>query len=192
MTTYCCIAPILRNWHESYDKLLVGTILSVLSDTCTEILVDGEYCGDIGDLVLPALVNTLSLPITVFTSAENMPVLMLLPISSIPSDSHPLFNDESQSRVKKCTCGRSSSKGVSCAVPLYIAPNAPVSMPSSPAVRSVGVKIHMDKDQMLTSYVHIVFARENGTGMTHRIILSGAEKQRNSWMIFLMKRPQGV
>ena len=61
-----------------------------LREQAQRFLVDGEYCGDPGDLVLPALVNVLSLPITVFTSAENMPVLMLFPISSIPSDSNPL------------------------------------------------------------------------------------------------------
>lgn len=115
-----------------------------LREQAQQFLRDGEYCSDIGDLVLPALVNTLSLPITVFTSAENMPVLTLLPISSIPSDSHPLFiaynQDGSghydavcpldaiqdreniqqvQSQVERCTCGRNSSKGVSCAYSLY-------------------------------------------------------------------------
>ena len=34
---------------------------------------DGEYCGDIGDLVLPALVNTLSLPVMVFTLQRTCP-----------------------------------------------------------------------------------------------------------------------
>ena len=50
-----------------------------LREQAQRFLRDGEYCSDIGDLVLPALVNTLSIPITVFTSAENMPVLTLLP-----------------------------------------------------------------------------------------------------------------
>ena len=80
-----------------------------LREQAQRFLADGEYCGDLGDLVLPALVNALSLPITVFTSAENMPVLMLLlmllPISSIPYDSHPLFIAYNQdgSRTLRCS-----------------------------------------------------------------------------------------
>ena len=89
-----------------------------------------------GDLVFPALVNVLSLPVTVFTSAVNMPVVTLLPISSHPTDSHPLFgsghydavchidiqnqeNAQGGSQPEKCTCGRNWSKGVSCAYSLY-------------------------------------------------------------------------
>ena len=53
-----------------------------------KFLEDGEYCGDLGNLVLPALVNVLSQPVTIFTSAENMPVMTLMPISSIVIDSH--------------------------------------------------------------------------------------------------------
>ena len=41
------------------------------------ILRDDEFTGDIGDFVLPALVNVLAIPMTVFTSAENMLVLIL-------------------------------------------------------------------------------------------------------------------
>ena len=43
--------------------------------------------------MLPALVNILAIPMTVFTSAENMPVLSLLLITSVvmESDSEPIF-----------------------------------------------------------------------------------------------------
>ena len=94
-------------------------------------LQDGEYCGDIGDLVLPALVNTLSLPIAVFTSADNMPVVTLLPISSIPTDSHPLFiayrvdavgdkeNTQAELQVEKCTWKKLIQGCVMC---LYFVP----------------------------------------------------------------------
>lgn len=114
-----------------------------LSEQAQHFLQDGEYCGDIGDLVLPAIVNVLSLPVTVLTSAENMPILTLLPVSSVPTDSHPLFlaynmhgpghydavchintiqdkeNTQGQSQLERCTCGRNSSKGVSCVYSLY-------------------------------------------------------------------------
>ena len=72
-----------------------------------------------------------------------MAVVTLLPISSVPSDSHPLFiaynqdgpghydavchidaigdreNTRVELQVERCTCGRNSSKGVSCAYSLY-------------------------------------------------------------------------
>ena len=82
------IAEWLGENSQHYQSFLTH---DQLRDQAQQFLIDGEYCGDIGDLVLPALVNTLSLPTTVFTSAENMPVLTLLPISSILYDSHPLF-----------------------------------------------------------------------------------------------------
>ena len=54
-------------------------------------LQDGHYSNDLGDLILPALVNVLSQPVTIFTSAENMPVVTLMPITSPVVDSHPFF-----------------------------------------------------------------------------------------------------
>ena len=136
------VAEWLEENSHHYQSFLTH---DQLREQAQRFLVDGEYCGDLGDLVLPALVNVLSLPITVFTSAENMPVLMLFPISSIPSDSNPLFiaynqdgsghydavcrinaiedreniQLEVESQMKGCTCGRNSSKGVSCAYSLY-------------------------------------------------------------------------
>ena len=67
-----------------------------LCEEAQKFLEDGHYSGDLGGLVLPALVNVLSLPITIFTSAENMSVVTLLPISSHVINSHPLFLAYSQ------------------------------------------------------------------------------------------------
>ena len=128
-----------ENTHH-YQSFLTH---SQLCEQAQQFLQDGEYSGDMGDLVLPALVNVLSLPVIVFTSVENMPVMTLLPISSVPTDSHPLFiaynqdgsghyyavcrfdgihdkeNVQGESQSEKCTCGRNLSKGVSCAYSLY-------------------------------------------------------------------------
>ena len=91
--------------------------------------------------MLPALVNILAIPMTVFTSAENMPVLSLLPITSVVLESEPIFlaylhegpghsdavtRDEKENKEPleetggstKCTCGRKTTKGVSCAFTL--------------------------------------------------------------------------
>lgn len=98
--------------------------------------------GDLGDLVLPALVNILSQPLTIFTSAENMPLVTLMPLSSLTIDSHPLFVAYNQdgsghydavSHINqlhdkenvqpdaetKCTCGRNSTKETSCVYSMY-------------------------------------------------------------------------
>ena len=74
------------------------------------------------------------------TSAENLPVISLLPMSSIVIDSHPLFlafnqdgpghydtvsfldqvlEKENVQADIKCTCGRNSTKGISCAYSTY-------------------------------------------------------------------------
>ena len=62
-----------------------------LQSEAQRFLEDGEYCGNLGDLVLPALVNVLSQPVTIFTSVENMPIIALMPISSVVVNSNPLF-----------------------------------------------------------------------------------------------------
>ena len=62
-----------------------------LQSEAHKFLQDGHYCGDLGDLVLPSLVSVLSRPVTIFTSDENMPVVTLMPISSLVIDSHPIF-----------------------------------------------------------------------------------------------------
>ena len=112
-----------------------------LKEEAHRFLQDGEFTGDVGDLVLPALVNVLAIPMTVFTSAENMPVLSLLPITSMVMESEPIFlaylhegpghydaviRDDKEniepleltSGTTKCTCGRKATKGVSCAFTL--------------------------------------------------------------------------
>ena len=110
-----------------------------LQNEAHKFLQDGHYSGDLGDLVLPALVNVLSQPVTIFTSAENRPVVTLMPISSVV-DSHPFFlaynqngsghydavshidqleEKENIQPTIKCTCGRNSTKGVSCVYSMY-------------------------------------------------------------------------
>ena len=112
-----------------------------LKEEAHRFLQDGEFTGDVGDLVLPALVNVLAIPMAVFTSAENMPVLSLLPITSMVMESEPVFlaylhegpghydaviRDDKEniepleltSGTTKCTCGRKATKGVSCAFTL--------------------------------------------------------------------------
>ena len=108
-----------------------------LQEEAHRFLQDGEFTGDVGDLVLPALVNVLAIPMTVFTSAENMPMLTLLPITSVVMESEPIFlaylhggpghydaviRDEKENKDpqegtagSKCTCGRNATKGISCA-----------------------------------------------------------------------------
>ena len=105
-----------------------------LKEEAHRFLQDGEFTGDVGDLVLPALVNVLAIPMAVFTSAENMPVRSLLPITSMVMESEPIFlaylhegpghydaviRDDKEniepleltSGTTKCTYGRKATKG---------------------------------------------------------------------------------
>jgi hypothetical protein len=63
------VAEWLGENSQHYQSFLTH---DQLREQAQRFLRDGEYCSDIGDLVLPALVNTLSLPITVFTSLTNI------------------------------------------------------------------------------------------------------------------------
>ena len=42
----------------------------LLQEEAHRFLHNGEFTGDVGNLVLPALVNVLAIPVTVFTSAK--------------------------------------------------------------------------------------------------------------------------
>lgn len=105
-----------------------------------EFLQDGHFSGDLGNIVLPALVNILSRPVRIFTSAENMPVVTLMPLFSFVTDSQPIFlaynqngpghydavshleqpqEKENIEPILKYTCGRNSTKGVSCIYSMY-------------------------------------------------------------------------
>ena len=42
----------------------------LLQEEAHRFLHNGEFTGDVGNFVLPALVNVLAIPVTVFTSAK--------------------------------------------------------------------------------------------------------------------------
>lgn len=55
-------------------------------------LESGHFEGELGDLMVLTLANVLNIPIVLFTSVPNMPVLCVTPASGIPSaTSVPLF-----------------------------------------------------------------------------------------------------
>ena len=141
------------------------------------------------------------------THDQNMPVLILLPISSIPSDSHPLFiaynQDGSghydavcpldaifedrenihpvQLQVEKCTCGRNSSKGVSS---LYHystkCPCFKAEKACSSMCRYKGCKNpHGQQSDVNHAVTCTSLRRENEIGMIHRLIPSEARRQPN-------------
>ena len=95
----------------------------------------GTFSGDLGDLMVLTLANVLQIPITIFTSVENMPILCIMPTTSTMETTSPMFLTYSQSgaghydyavphespheldttKVEKCSCGRKpNSIGQAC------------------------------------------------------------------------------
>ena len=105
--------------------------------TVTQLyLQDGQSLGDAGDLMVLTLANVLGMPITVFTSVQNMPVLCIMPTSQSVAIEQPLFLAFTQhgaghydavipisasqmlqptTDIVKCNCGRKTNfEGNAC------------------------------------------------------------------------------
>ncbi len=115
---------VVHEWRENTDNYQGFTLVD-LSSEASNYLADGEFAGDIGDLMVLTLTNILGIPLTIFTSVENMPVLCVTPIlncdTSVPlyltyvqaGAGHydyavPSVTSSTTSIVHphKCTCGR--------------------------------------------------------------------------------------
>ena len=64
-----------NNNHEHYQ----GFITTDITTVAHEYLQSGQFLGCTGDLMVLTLANILQMPITVFTSVSNMPVLCIMP-----------------------------------------------------------------------------------------------------------------
>ena len=109
-----------------------------------QFLQNGEFSGELGDLVIAALSNILHSPIVLFTSIPNLPFLVISPSHEMMNNPQPihlaftqqgpghydivLHNDEvstsrigpalskstSGSTIAKCSCGRKTSAAAAC------------------------------------------------------------------------------
>ena len=51
----------------------------------------GNYCGEMGDLVVTALANALRIPIVLFTSAANFPLTTIMPSYATAATEEPIY-----------------------------------------------------------------------------------------------------
>ena len=125
---------MVEEWQQNVDNYQ-GYIIQDLGVVSRQYLQDGQFAGDAGDLMVLTLANVLSMPITVFTSVQNMPVLCVLPTSQTVVIADPLFlaftqhgpghydavvplsyqNTEATAEIVKCNCGRKANfEGDAC------------------------------------------------------------------------------
>ena len=72
---------MVNEWQEHTDNYQ-GYLTEDLAPHSETFLQSGHYTGDLGDLMILTLANVLHIPITVFTSISNMPVLCVLPTTT--------------------------------------------------------------------------------------------------------------
>ena len=73
-----------------YQAFLTSTHDQLLAEA-PQFLQRGVHSGDLGDLVLTAIANTLRMPVVVFTSAPNFPFTTILPTHNKAATSQPLY-----------------------------------------------------------------------------------------------------
>ena len=127
---------MVEEWEEN-----TGNYQSFISEDLSigsqQYLQDGHFTGDAGDLMVLTLANVLGLPITLFTSIQNMPVICVMPTSqAITSSTEPLLlaftqdgpghydavisSLEATTETIKCNCGRKPNfEGNACSSKIW-------------------------------------------------------------------------
>ena len=133
---------MVQEWNsniEYYQGFLTEDLAAIshhFLDTC-------QFSGNAGDLMALTIVIVLQLPITIFTSAPNMPMFCILPTTGLLTSTQPLclaYTQDSNQRpghyeyviqlespentqdrkikITLCTCGRKpGSTTAACSVP---------------------------------------------------------------------------
>ena len=124
---------MVEEWQEN-TGCYQGYISEDLSIVSQQYMQDGHFTGDAGDLMVLTLANVLGMPITLFTSIQNMPVICVMPTSqAISTSTEPLLlaftqdgpghydavisslETEVTTETIKCNCGRKPNfKGNPC------------------------------------------------------------------------------
>lgn len=124
---------MVEEWDTNPDQYQ-GYITEDLSTVSHQFLQSGQFSGDVGDLMLLTIANVLSIPVTVFTSVQNLPLLCVMPTSDLVISPQPLFVAYTQNgpghydavipkperkisaqKMLKCNCGRKpNTKGDVC------------------------------------------------------------------------------
>ena len=115
---------MVQEWEE--NSFYQGFLMDDITSIAPIYLQSGTFSGEIGDLMVLTLANVLQMPITIFTSIENLPILCVMPTTSITITT-PIFltyvqdgpghydyaipvemelEKNCSALSKKCTCGR--------------------------------------------------------------------------------------
>ena len=79
---------MVKEWEENIDQYQ-GYLTEDFVMISKTFLQSGQYTGDLGDLMVLTLANMLNIPITVFTSVNNMPVLCIMPTTQSVLSTQP-------------------------------------------------------------------------------------------------------
>lgn len=78
---------MVKEWTAN-PELYQGFITDDITSLSQEYLQDGHFTGCVGDLMVLTLANLLGMPISIFTSVTNMPLLCVMPTTVI---TQPIF-----------------------------------------------------------------------------------------------------
>ena len=81
---------MVEEWSRNSD-FYQGFITGNLDQISLAFLQDGYFTSDAGDLMVLTLSNVLQIPITIFTSIHNMPIICVLPTSGATITNQPIF-----------------------------------------------------------------------------------------------------
>ena len=121
---------MVEEWNVNHDDYQ-GFVTVDITTVTHEYLQSGHFSVNVGDLMVA---NILQMPITIFTSVPNMPILCIMPTTQMTVTAQPIFlaytqsgpghydsvvsvSTEQTSRPKrptKCTCGRKSTISAAC------------------------------------------------------------------------------
>ena len=118
---------MVHEWKKDkqlYKEMLTREMQDTFLDTVDNYLTPGEYSGDLGDLMLSALVNALKVPVYLLTSIENFPVTSIFPQKELMSSNTIIYlaftgsgsghydalveglKGDSNALPTKCSCGK--------------------------------------------------------------------------------------
>ena len=79
---------MVQQWIDS--PIYQGFVTTDITAVAHTYLQSGTFSGELGDLMVLTLANILQMPITIFTSIEQMPILCVMPKISIVTTT-PIF-----------------------------------------------------------------------------------------------------
>ena len=133
---------MVQEWNNNIEYYQ-GFLTDDLTAISHQFLDSSQFSGNAGDLMAFPIANVLQLPITIFTSAQNMPIICILPTTTSLISTKPLClaytqdNDQrpghyeyvvqldspsipqdKKKKILKCACGRKTgSSATACSGP---------------------------------------------------------------------------